>query len=168
MWVKNCSLEITHKHNVSTSQPLVNDQNPVLPTETQNAQSEFKFEKRTINLTDVEFSREESNLLDKGPKFAPVLHFKDSLDNLIVDVELASTDLKSSLPVELIKNILSQPDKIQPPTPHLKSIISIKKKLTENNLILTRADKGNSLVVLGIQDYINKVGDSFIRREFRG
>lgn len=40
-----------------------------------------------------------------------------------------------------------------------KTLINIKNKLKQDNLVLTKADKGNTIVILPRNDYNNKISD---------
>jgi hypothetical protein len=43
---------------------------------------------------------------------------------------------------------------------HEKKLINnIKKKMTRNNLTITKADKGNTLVIMHLDDYNQKIND---------
>lgn len=114
--------------------PLIIPSNPVT------------FQKRTINLSDTSFSPVEIALLDKGPKFSPAINFKNSTETVIVDSFLAVSNLKDDLPKLLIKDVLKHR---QSKSSFNSSVLkSIKLKLSENNLVLTRADKSNSFVII--------------------
>jgi hypothetical protein len=41
----------------------------------------------------------------------------------------------------------------------IRLIISIKEKLKNNNVVATKADKGNSIVIMYYDDYVSKVQD---------
>lgn len=126
------------------------------------------FEKRTINLTTIDFTSDELNVLNKGTKYSPP-SIQCNRDTLIVDAVIATSDSKDNLSKELVKKVIQE--HIQLPRPARPSqfncsglIKSIKTKMQVNNAILTRADKGGSTIILPKQEYINKVGD-FIYKE---
>jgi len=59
---------------------------------------------------------------------------------------------------------LQQQNPSHKPHPETKLIKSIQAKFQENNVTITRADKGNSIVILCTNDYKNKI-EKLIRLE---
>jgi hypothetical protein len=51
--------------------------------------------------------------------------------------------------------------------PVMKIAKSIKTKLKENEAMVTRADKGNSLVILPIKQYDSKISDFILANKFQ-
>lgn len=137
------------------------------PTVETNNQSDRTFAARTINLTKVEFNEKEMNLLGKGRKYAPAIKSKNKVENMVAEIEVAlkSQGGSNNLVKETIKRKLTNYQegncKYEVDAPIIKSI---KQKMLVNNIILTRADKGGSTVLMNKQEYVNKVGD-FIYKE---
>jgi hypothetical protein len=114
----------------------------------------------------INFS-EKKSLLNKGLKYNPHTKKANWLTNLAVEAETALTQVSSSDRYFYRKQIYSY-DRIetlhrqteQVPKQHahseissMKSIPPPLKKLKNNNAIITKADKGNSLVILPVQHY---------------
>ena len=121
------------------------------------------FHPTLINNTNIQFSKGETALLQKGLKYN--LHSKPRnwIQNLALEAETAITQLPSNerdvyrkLVVDQIEKLKQQnpSDKTHPET---KLIKSIRTKLVENNAMITRADKGNSLIILPTPHYANKI-----------
>jgi hypothetical protein len=132
----------------------------VTPKQTQN------FYRRVVNNTNIPFSKQEMTLLHKGLKYN--LHTKSHkwLENLALEAETAVSKLPTSdretygkVVAERITT-LHQSNK-HPTTPKVqqetKTIKSIKSKLKTNNATVTRADKGNTLVILPTEQYKSKM-----------
>lgn len=124
------------------------------------------FGERTINLTDVVFNNKELNLLNKGTKYAPKIPFKNQLETLVVDTATALSDHTNQLTTELVKKTLTEIP-IYKCSVDTNTIKTIQNKIKENNLVSTRADKGNATVLLKKQDYINKVADFFQKEKIQ-
>ncbi|KAL4706168.1 hypothetical protein ACJJTC_015036 [Scirpophaga incertulas] len=114
------------------------------------------------NFSGVDFNTDEKSLLNRGLKYCPNSSISDKdLDNLAVDLDLATVN-----PTEkhVITKLLRQEKQLQRShgsTAEQRVLRDIKRKVKENNLIITRADKGNTVVVTKREDYIAKV-DQFL------
>lgn len=131
--------------------------------------SDFKFHDRIKNLSDVVFEDDELDLLRWGLKYcirtpiaeSDLLEFSVELD-VIIEQVTHNNNIKKSLRNEFY-HILYKANKARNRTNSYISVSpkNVLKKLThkikQNNLIITKADKGNCLVVLNKQDYITKV-----------
>jgi hypothetical protein len=116
------------------------------------------------------------SLLQKGPKYN--LHTKQQnwLQNLALEAETAISQLSTSnrnmyrkLVAEHI-NTLHQNNHHQPTHnthPEARTIKTIKFKPKNNNAMITRADKGNFLVILPIQQYESKVHNILQANQFQ-
>ena len=112
------------------------------------------FHPRLINNTDIKFSKNETALLQKGLKYN--LHSKPRnwIQNLALEAETAITQLPPNERDVYRKQVADRIDRLQQHNPHDKThpesklIKSIRTKLSENNAMVTLADKGNSLVIL--------------------
>jgi hypothetical protein len=134
----------------------------VTPKQTQS------FYPRVVNNTNIPFSNHEMTLLQKGLKYN--LHTKrhNWLENLVLEAETAVSKLPTSdretyrKPVAKRITTLHEGSKY-PPTPKVqqeaKTIKNIKSKLNTNKATVTRADKGNTLVILPTEQYNSKMED---------
>jgi hypothetical protein len=124
-----------------------------------------QFHPRVLNLSNVTFQPEELNLLNQGLSYAPsVSQNKSDLTNLVADTELALFDSPMEVKLEAsvkMRRILSakKPANCVHSSSEKKTLTAIKKKLHSNNLILSKADKGNTITILEKGDYIHKVED---------
>ncbi|MGH9701260.1 MAG: reverse transcriptase domain-containing protein, partial [Candidatus Acidiferrales bacterium] len=130
----------------------------------QQSNVEPKFHDRLVNLSDVLFSTTEINLLEKGPKYNPP-NQKINLETIVAEIEVSlPNNQTSNLPKEQIKNIIKKSELFTSLPPKETSITSLQQKIKDNNLSVTRADKGSSIVILENNHYINKVKD-FLEKE---
>lgn len=119
------------------------------------------FYPRVENLTNVQFSQSEVSLLEKGLKYNITPKLTSSLvEGLAVDSEVAIVINKKD---NMVKGVVTNElNKIQPTNcggPELRTVRSLQQKIDNNDLIVTKADKGNSIVILNKDEYINKVQD---------
>lgn len=123
-----------------------------------------KFYKRVYNTTGVTFTENEMSLLEKGPKYCPKFENKiKDLENLAVDLDTTISDVTTK---HLVAEKIKQHYNTRGPT-HSKgkscnewlTLETIKSKLIDNNLVVTKADKGNTLVIAERQEYDNKIKD---------
>ena len=153
--------------------------------ETQNHQSneqhtnnnEFNFHSRVNNRTNVTFSQGEMNMLDKGLKYnCTDAHTNHNIKQLITDIEIASHKLPAE-DRELTKNLATNEAKkilkregdsnnIQN-NKQIKEIKSLKQKIKEHDLIITKADKGNTTVILNKTEYIEKTVEFLNNNEIK-
>lgn len=119
-----------------------------------------------MNLTSVPFNNQESNLIEKGFKFnLPPSNLKKAMENIGVDGEVILNNYKkfndiSSTDINTEKHVLANKIKnLQlncATTPYDALIKSIKQKTIENNLIFTKADKGNTVIAMHKNEYKEK------------
>ncbi|XP_050504918.1 uncharacterized protein LOC126883415 [Diabrotica virgifera virgifera] len=129
------------------------------------------------------FSNNELSLLQKGFKFNPPQSSKkQQLRNLeLLGVE--SESILQSIPLENTEEIRSSLKVLlkkekeaicnnrkgyhrNPLNEYKDTIKSIDKKISENNLTVTKADKGSTVVVLHTQDYHQKVTNFILDNQF--
>lgn len=105
-------------------------------------------------------------LLQKAHKYNIHSKQKNWLQNLALEAETAITQLPTTdrdvyrkLVAERINTLQRNcnPNPRRNTHPESRTIKTIQAKLQENNAIITRADKGNSLVILPSQQYKSKV-----------
>jgi hypothetical protein len=125
-----------------------------------------------INNTNITFTTDELNLLNKGPKYN--LHYKQR--NWITKLSLEAENTISLLQAEdrnyyrkqVAQNIIHLHQQINDNnSQNIKreqhALRSIKTKLATNHATMAQADKGNTLVILPTIQYQNKIND-FIRQ----
>ncbi|XP_036317488.1 uncharacterized protein LOC118732462, partial [Rhagoletis pomonella] len=125
--------------------------------------AEQKFHSRFVNLTEVYINEQEAELLKKGLKHnIESYNQKRELEQTIVDTEV----IISRLPTEeqeharhicrhiIEKDINAKKNRKQ--KNENQTIKGLKEKLRANNVITTKADKGNTTVLIDKKDYIEK------------
>ncbi|CAH2094625.1 unnamed protein product [Euphydryas editha] len=139
-----------------------------------------QFYPRVKNLTDIIIPKNEMRLLDNGLKYnIPKNNTQKTLETLAVESELAVVINKKD---NIIKNIVAHEIKTKAALQNSKSnskqhntnnnnnnnIIykSLQKTLIDNDLIISKADKGNAVVILKRTDYQNKVNEVISGEEF--
>jgi quinol monooxygenase YgiN len=140
------------------------------------------FHKRVENLTDITFTSEETQLLSKGLKYN--LHHKQSnwVKTLAIEADTAINRLDPTEQAFMrqavankLKTLINHEEtqkerKVTHETKqqiHEKKLInSIKKKMKENNLAVTKADKGNTLIVMHQDEYNQKVDEFITQNNF--
>ena len=125
-------------------------------TQTKTPRHTRNFFPRVVNDTNIPFTEQEMALLHKGLKYN--LHAKQTnwLENLALEAETAVSQMPPSerdvyrkLVAERISNLHQNNN--HPPTRkeqhEANTIRSIRSKIKSNNATVTRADKGNTLVI---------------------
>jgi len=139
-------------------------------TQTKTPHKTHTFYPRLINNTNIFFSNGGTALLQKGLKYNLHSKPKNWVQILVLEAKTAITLVPSTEWDLHIKLVADRIDKLQQqnpshiPHPETKLIKSIQAKLQENNATITRADKGNSIVIFCTNDYKNKM-EKFIRLE---
>lgn len=131
------------------------------------------FHKRVINYTDISFDENELKLLNKGLQFNFPNNKKTSMLSELLNIESAIKRIKISETRESTRVIMSNKAKnlakIQSTSRRYNTkfselrhaATSIRDKITEHDAVITKADKGNSIVILYNKDYVEKVTDFF-------
>jgi hypothetical protein len=128
-----------------------------------------------MNDTNIQFTEQEMALLHKGLKYNLHTKCKNWLENLALEVEAAISQLPTSdqdvyrkLIAERVSNLHQNN---HPPTQkaqhEVNTIKSIRSKLQRNNATVTRADKGNTLVILPTQQYDSKIHNFIESNNFK-
>lgn len=157
-------IQITQEKNL---QKLIQDKN-----KTQNAKSVSQKTQdhspkkihniypRTQNNSDIMFTQEELNIIDLGYKhYEPETQNKHNLKQLVVDIEIATNNQQYKdkettrhLASNEITNIIIKEKQSGTDNKSNKStnklIKQIKPKIYNNKLIVTKADKGQSTVIM--------------------
>lgn len=133
------------------------------------------FHDRMINTTQTKFTNEEIGILEIGHKhnLSNSYNNKKVIDNIIVESEMLVQQLPIGertharhLITESIKECQDSEiaqGKTGNDTSNLKLIKELKHKIKRDNLIVTKADKGNCTVIMDKQAYIEKTND-FIKQ----
>jgi hypothetical protein len=138
---------------------------------TQSNEVQKFFYPRVNSRTDIEFSGNELTLLNKGLKYNLSLRPKNWIKNLALEAETAITHLpyteQEGLRFQSARNIqlpyIQHGNNNGHNTKRVNSekhtIRSMKNKLQSNNAIITKADKGNTIVITYKQEYCKKIGE---------
>ncbi|KAI5631461.1 reverse transcriptase (RNA-dependent DNA polymerase) domain-containing protein [Phthorimaea operculella] len=129
---------------------------------------EKPFYRRVENRTEVSFNIPEEKILEKGLKHCPNIKITEKdINNLAADLEVATTgdkQAKQACALELRKMDKTPENN---PTKDDRIIKNIKNKIKENNLIVTKADKGNTVIITTKEEYTNKVDDFLKSGQFQ-
>jgi hypothetical protein len=151
-------------------------QKPMLLNEMQD--TSYTFYPTMKNLTDIEFNEEESAIINKSLKYNVNMDYKpkEIEDGLIeVDVAIKSTpkEIQDSIRINFIHEMNKNNNEIvknnikERSNKELKLIKSISEKLKENNSMIAKADKSNTVVIIKNEDYDKKVIDFIEKNEFK-
>jgi hypothetical protein len=141
-------------------------------THTTNNQNKHTFYKRIENLSNVTFTDNKMQLLNKGLKYNLHHQHKKWIQTLAIKADTAINllaDKDQSYTRQFVANNIQKlvnkqkTLKEQRTTIHTKrnhqewnTLKNIKQKLNDNQLVVTKADKGNTLVILHKDDYYKK------------
>lgn len=149
------------------------------------------FHPRTLNLSNTNFSEDEMYLLNKGLKFSPPKKLNNSvIKTLAVDTEfiiekakLPNGDFLRAKCGEIIRKHNNLSRSKESNISMFASIKSINNKIKNDNLVISKADKGTCVVILNrphynlkVEKFLNenkfkKVNSTYINkfdREFKG
>lgn len=124
-----------------------------------------QFYSPVINLSTVQFSEREEAILKEGINYAPKFNMtKMDLDNLAIYVDAAVPDSNIEAKRKCVDIIKKNSNFVNISTFNYKSVDqltlkSFKDKVKRNNLIITKADKGQSICILSKCLYVQKVLD---------
>jgi hypothetical protein len=139
-------------------------------------QHNHTFYQRVYNLSNTTFTNDEIALLSKGLKYN--LHYKpkqwlktlaieaDTAINLIAPHEQAYIRQTIANKLKILMNNERQTQSTKQESVEKKLIRKIRSKLKQNNLIVTKADKGNTLVIMQQNDYHQKVDEFITQNQF--
>jgi hypothetical protein len=138
-------------------------------TQTNTPKHLHTFYPRVTNNTNIKFTTEELNLLNKGLKYNLPYKHKNWIQTLALEAETAVTQLPAHdqdyirvLTAYNIKQLYKQQSNSKHhnsnhATHEYRILKQIKDKLRLNDAIISKADKCNSIVMLYLKDYNNKV-----------
>lgn len=159
---------------------LINQKNNFNRNKIQNSNkfSNFHFHERIKNLSTTIFDDDELDLLRLGLKYCiktpltegEILEYAVELDVLI---ECISNDcsVKKNLRNDIhnilynLKNNIKKTNFFIPKSSE-KTLNNLKTKIKNQNIVLSKADKGNCLVILNKDDYIQKVESFLLENNF--
>ena len=122
--------------------------------------SEHKFHTRTLNLSSVDFTSNELNLLDKGLKYS--VNVKVSQKHLKIAASDTENILqyinKQTAPSLSMRNVVSsfKPQHLSANKRETETLSRISDKILTNDLVIAKADKGNCTVILKKSEYLKK------------
>ena len=115
-----------------------------------------------INLTQETIPTNEMSLLKKGKKFAvPPSCTKEHLETTLISDLVAGTRNDRRISKDRIKDLITDTISIldNPSSLHSRSYNALKKRLKQKDLVIAKADKGETLVLLNRDDYDRKIKD---------
>lgn len=132
---------------------------------------DIKVGDRIVNLTNVKFNTEETQVLEKCLKYTPQEKVND--EELLIQCESIigkekEEPIKKQMRFEvsrIVEEIKEKKNKQERRNKREQmQIRKLKKKIKDNNIMLTKADKGNAVVVIEKEEYVKK-GIEFISNE---
>jgi hypothetical protein len=143
--------------------------------QTEKPNNNIHFHPRVTNKTNIEFTKEEMTLLNKGLKYN--LNHKRThwLENLAFEAENAITLLPTQ-EQDFMRHQIAQSLEIlhkqktkshQKDKNEYKTINRIRDKLKTERAIITRADKGNSIIIIHAEEYNKKVNTFITDNNFQ-
>lgn len=126
------------------------------------------FYPRVKNLSNSQFTTSQLTLLEKGLKYNLNQELSQkSLETLVVDSEVACHLGKKNDAVKLQISVqLQNHTPSHSPTNDIYLYKSLQDKINHENLVLSKADKGNSIVIMNRNEYEQKVNDIIQGEEF--
>ena len=129
-----------------------------------------KFFHGVTNLSNINFTEDETSMLNKGLKYNLGHKHSNWVQNLSLEAECAITLLPHNEQDYMRHRVAKQIDKIYTQLParstytpkqakELQITKPIKDKLRNNNATITKADKGNSIVISYLNSYAEKVSN---------
>ena len=123
----------------------------------------FKFFNNVLNLSETNFSEHEHALLDKGLNYSTHSHSSRNLKSLCAQTDAIlntiSNKFNTNIDYNRIINCFNTCKPINVNGRERLSLLSIKNKLKSENLLITKADKGNCLVIQNKSTYLTKTLD---------
>ena len=152
---------------------LDNKLNKLAQTQTKTPTDTHTFFPRVVNKTNILFSNNELKLLEKGPKYNIHSHKRNWLTTLALEAETSITHLPSTDCDYFRKQVAirieeghNKPKPHKNTHPELRNLSSIQTKRKSSDAMIASAGKGNSLVVLPIQQYDAKVQNFIDKNNF--
>jgi hypothetical protein len=166
--IKRVTSKILFTHNKKLRSLHDKQQNNI------NIRSHHTFYRRIANLSSINLTNAETILLSKGLSYNLPRFNNNYLVHEVVNAEatirmLSDTNTQNEART-IINNKLNRLLKFNNINQRLKDkyssdyrhIRNIKDKMNDNNVIITKADKGNTVVLLPHQEYINKIHEFIV------
>jgi hypothetical protein len=143
--------------------------NQLMKTQTNNPDFHKQFYPRVINNTNITFTNDEMALLNNGLKYNLGHKPRGWITTLVLEAETAISQLPNTEQEYIryqaaynIRQLYKQHNEIHPiNTAHItrekQTLNKIRQKLITSNAIVTKADKGNSVVIIYQEDYHDNV-----------
>jgi 23S rRNA maturation mini-RNase III len=124
-------------------------------------------------MTDIQFNQEEEQILKLGLNYTYERPLKHFLQHLIIDTENAIKHLRENeqnayrlLAYKKIKQIHNNTTTNVLHKRQNYITKQIRNKLTQNNLVVVKADKGNTIVIINKDTYAQKIEDFLKENQF--
>jgi hypothetical protein len=118
---------------------------------------------RTVNMTQIHFTKEEMNLLDKGLQYSLQTPSARTWTTLAMETEQAirqlDTDIQDThraIAAKKLKHLINTNQRNSTHKRQAYLIENIKQKLVKNKAMITRADKGKTTIIIYAQHYNDK------------
>jgi hypothetical protein len=133
--------------------------------EEENKGNKHVFYPRVHNMTNIELSEKEEELLRKGGKYNMGITIKENITQLVCETENAIGQLESNqqeaigyLAIKNIKQILTKQNVINKEYKHnINTAKQIKQKLKQEEATTAEADKGRTMVIIYKKDLEGKI-----------
>ena len=136
----------------------------------ETATAKHNFAPRTENLSSITFTEEEQALMDKGTKYVqPERLNQCQLESMAISceqvIQTMEYDVRPEARTKIGKVLLDIKESLCRTNDRTqvmqRKVTDLQKKIRQNNLILTKADKGNTVVLMDKEEYTQKV-ESYI------
>ena len=136
--------------------------NQITKTQTTTPLKPHTFHPRVVNNTNINFTNNETALLQKGIKYNTQAKKKGWIQNVALEAETAFTQLPTNQREVYRKLVADSINTLEQKNPKHSIPRSQNHKVNPNqtkrqNALVTRADKGNSIVILPTQQYETKI-----------
>ncbi|KAK4887009.1 hypothetical protein RN001_003280 [Aquatica leii] len=150
-----------HQQYIFPSQPSLHNVN-------------YNFHAKFINLSNFTFSNNEENILKSGLKYNLPVNIQSkhveflavNVEKVINSVEIPEANIVRTEIFTKLKRILGNYTFNKNFDSIYKTCKNLRSKIKLNNLVVTKADKGNCVVVLNKVDYVDKVLDFLSNDDF--
>jgi hypothetical protein len=147
-------------------------------TQIQKPDNQTEFYPRVVNQTNIIFTNKEMTLLNKGLKYNVKHKGKHWLSNLALEAEAAVMRLPAQeqepvrhMVAHNLQKLYKQFNRKRPPNDRstrneIKIVNQIRRKLEDSHAIVTKADKGNSKIILYEYEYNRKIHTFIAKNSF--
>jgi hypothetical protein len=137
--------------------------------------TEYQFYKRTINLTKIQFNKEEMELLNTGMQHSIQKPMEQYWNDLTIETDQAirklDTKTQDAFRITATKKLKQMENSDNQKNIYAKcqthTMKNIKKKLKMGNTMITRADKGKTIVIIDTDEYNKKTLDFINNNNFK-